>query len=305
MAAVGVSIGKNTKNARTGEHELKGDPSHPFSRCGAGSMGRAGAGPRALQLSFARAIALAVSLCRPGGGAARGVACAWAPPGAPLLPLRDPALVAHGRPAQRRGAWRGTSPPQPAAADRLGARSVATCLSMRGGDAGAAGERSTKAIARVRAARARVYVISDLHADYKPNMEWIKSLPSRREDAGAACLSVLLIAGDLASDLDTLEEGLLALTSKFDEVATRQRPVLRSDNSSDSRVRARAGDVRGGQPRAVVPGRRRRETARLDGEAAAGRRRLRPPSRAHAAPDCGARGGAAAACAAAIALMVS
>lgn len=76
-------------------------------------------------------------------------------------------------------------------------------------------------ITRVSAARAQVFVISDLHADYKPNMAWIKDLPSRRAEAGTAagCLSVLLVAGDLASDLDTLEEGLLALKGKYDEVA--------------------------------------------------------------------------------------
>jgi hypothetical protein len=32
----------------------------------------------------------------------------------------------------------------------------------------------------IAAARVRVYAISDLHADYKPNMEWIRNLPSKR-----------------------------------------------------------------------------------------------------------------------------
>jgi hypothetical protein len=92
-------------------------------------------------------------------------------------------------------------------------------LSMRSGGSDSAGHRTV--ITHILTSHARVFVISDLHADYRPNMAWIKSLPSRRADAVAAagCLSVLLIAGDLASDLDTLEEGLLALKGKFDEVA--------------------------------------------------------------------------------------
>jgi hypothetical protein len=92
-------------------------------------------------------------------------------------------------------------------------------LSMRSRGSDSAGHRTF--ITHILASHARVFVISDLHADYKPNMAWIKSLPSRRAeaDAAAGCLSVLLIAGDLASDLDTLEEGLLALKGKFDEVA--------------------------------------------------------------------------------------
>ena len=67
-----------------------------------------------------------------------------------------------------------------------------------------------------------VFAISDLHADFKPNMQWVKDIPSAR--CGAAGngstdgMSVLLVAGDVASDLDTLKEGLLALKGKFDEV---------------------------------------------------------------------------------------
>lgn len=74
------------------------------------------------------------------------------------------------------------------------------------------------------ATRVRVFAISDLHADYKPNMEWMKNLPS--EIARGACqpgcpeddISVLMVAGDVASDLDTLKEGLGYLKEKFDEV---------------------------------------------------------------------------------------
>ena len=69
----------------------------------------------------------------------------------------------------------------------------------------------------------RVFAVSDLHADFKPNMQWVKDIPSER--AGSAMghgikddISVLLVAGDVASDLSTLEEGLMAMKSKFDEV---------------------------------------------------------------------------------------
>jgi hypothetical protein len=130
----------------------------------------------------------------------------------PMLGLRDASLPARmdargAQPVQKEAlmrVWRASRAPRAICAAHL---------SMRVG--------GPDFITRVRAERARVFVISDLHADYKPNMAWIKSLPSRRAEAAASagCLSVLLIAGDLASDLDTLQEGLLALKGKFDEVA--------------------------------------------------------------------------------------
>ena len=77
----------------------------------------------------------------------------------------------------------------------------------------------------ISAARARVYAISDLHADYKPNMDWIKKLPSRkirpeasRQAGDSGDVSVLLLAGDVASDLTTLEEGFMCLKTKYDHV---------------------------------------------------------------------------------------
>ena len=77
----------------------------------------------------------------------------------------------------------------------------------------------------ISASRARVYAISDLHADYAPNMEWVKNMESQKivgagrgDGNGAGDVSVLLLAGDLASDLSTLEEGLKYLKDKYDHV---------------------------------------------------------------------------------------
>jgi hypothetical protein len=77
----------------------------------------------------------------------------------------------------------------------------------------------------ISASRARVYAISDLHADYAPNMEWVKNMESQKivgagrgDGTGAGDVSVLLLAGDLASDLSTLEEGLKHLKDKYDHV---------------------------------------------------------------------------------------
>jgi predicted phosphohydrolase len=70
-----------------------------------------------------------------------------------------------------------------------------------------------------------VYAISDLHADYAPNMEWVKNMESQKivgagrgDGKGDRDVSVLLLAGDLASDLSTLEEGLKYLKDKYDHV---------------------------------------------------------------------------------------
>ena len=57
-------------------------------------------------------------------------------------------------------------------------------------------------------------------------MQWVKDLPSKLAgsespadaDGVRADVSVLMLAGDVASDLSTLEEGLQVLKSKFDEV---------------------------------------------------------------------------------------
>ena len=167
-------------------------------------MGRTDHGCRVRPVHLSLAVAL--------GAVARGAAFGRVPCSAgvasnvPSLHFRFPMLGL--RDASRMDARASRAP-----------RAIRTAhLSMRGGGSDSTGERTF--ITRVRAARARVFVISDLHADYKPNMAWIKSLPSRRADAAATagCLSILLIAGDLASELDTLEEGLLALKGKFDEV---------------------------------------------------------------------------------------
>jgi hypothetical protein len=54
-------------------------------------------------------------------------------------------------------------------------------------------------------------------------MQWVRDIPPNRAGSAAGRgnegdISVLLVAGDVASDLDTLMECLLAFQSKFDEV---------------------------------------------------------------------------------------
>lgn len=57
----------------------------------------------------------------------------------------------------------------------------------------------------------RVYAVSDLHADVAQNMEWCEALP-KVED------SVLLCAGDVATDLGKLSDAFTVLQDKFDIV---------------------------------------------------------------------------------------
>ena len=57
----------------------------------------------------------------------------------------------------------------------------------------------------------RVYAVSDLHADCPENMQWCEAL-EREPD------SVLLCAGDLATDHDRLRAAFEALLRKFDVV---------------------------------------------------------------------------------------
>lgn len=61
-----------------------------------------------------------------------------------------------------------------------GTRSVIMCAGARGV---ASSVVVRKFATTIEAARVRVYAISDLHADYKPNMEWIRNLPSKRAQA--------------------------------------------------------------------------------------------------------------------------
>ena len=59
----------------------------------------------------------------------------------------------------------------------------------------------------------RVFGISDLHADYAENREWIKALP--RDEYAA---DVLLLAGDISDDFALLQEVLATLRERFARV---------------------------------------------------------------------------------------
>ncbi len=45
----------------------------------------------------------------------------------------------------------------------------------------------------------QVWAISDLHVDYRPNMAWLEDLPTRVSQSESDPLSVILVAGDLAT----------------------------------------------------------------------------------------------------------
>lgn len=59
----------------------------------------------------------------------------------------------------------------------------------------------------------RVFAISDLHTDYKENMEWVRNLPRR-------CRSgrVLVVAGDISDSLDNIRATLEELLVRFEHV---------------------------------------------------------------------------------------
>lgn len=59
----------------------------------------------------------------------------------------------------------------------------------------------------------RVFGISDLHADYAENRQWIENLPRDRYAA-----DVLLVAGDISDDLALLQEVLATLRERFARV---------------------------------------------------------------------------------------
>lgn len=59
----------------------------------------------------------------------------------------------------------------------------------------------------------KVYAISDLHVDYKENLNWVNSW-SRSKYAN----DCLIVAGDVTDNLALLESVLRTLTHKFSEV---------------------------------------------------------------------------------------
>ena len=56
-----------------------------------------------------------------------------------------------------------------------------------------------------------IFVVSDIHTDYKQNLLWATTLTGHRDD-------VLLVAGDVSDDLATFEETMAALSCSFGAV---------------------------------------------------------------------------------------
>jgi len=61
---------------------------------------------------------------------------------------------------------------------------------------------------------ARIFAISDLHVDYKENLEWVRNWPADKYKK-----DVLILAGDVTDNLQTLENCLRSMKNKFAEVA--------------------------------------------------------------------------------------
>lgn len=76
----------------------------------------------------------------------------------------------------------------------------------------------------------RVFAISDLHTDFRDNLALVERLPlgEHRDDA-------LIVAGDIADSLDTIETTLALLRSRF-------REVLYVPGNHELWVRAETGD---------------------------------------------------------------
>ena len=56
----------------------------------------------------------------------------------------------------------------------------------------------------------KVYVVSDLHTDYKENMEWVIDLSEKDHR-----MDTLIVAGDVADSLKV--RGIIALKNSFSE----------------------------------------------------------------------------------------
>ncbi|MBV9775286.1 MAG: metallophosphoesterase [Gemmatimonadetes bacterium] len=76
----------------------------------------------------------------------------------------------------------------------------------------------------------RVYAVSDLHTDFRDNLALVEQLPlgEHRDDA-------LIVAGDIADSLDTIEATLALLRSRF-------REVFYVTGNHELWVRAESGD---------------------------------------------------------------
>eukprot|EP00808_Paulinella_micropora_P013457 g61778.t1 len=62
----------------------------------------------------------------------------------------------------------------------------------------------------------RVYAMSDLHTDFKANLEWLQSLAMHKPNDYLQ--SVVIVAGDIADSLDLIEASLKILVSLFHSV---------------------------------------------------------------------------------------
>ena len=56
----------------------------------------------------------------------------------------------------------------------------------------------------------KVYTVSDLHADYPENMDWVLSLNSSEYKS-----DIVILAGDISHDLNDLERVLLLLLANL------------------------------------------------------------------------------------------
>ena len=66
--------------------------------------------------------------------------------------------------------------------------------------------------------RIKVYCISDLHADTNINQEWVKAKCTRRP-TDAECFTILMVPGDVGSEMDRIESIFDVLLDNFDLVS--------------------------------------------------------------------------------------
>ena len=64
--------------------------------------------------------------------------------------------------------------------------------------------------------RVQIYCLSDLHADYKANFDWISNLPSKKNQE--TIFSILICSGDITHDISRLGDIFHILKLKYDEV---------------------------------------------------------------------------------------
>ncbi|CAM9297808.1 unnamed protein product [Chrysoparadoxa australica] len=61
----------------------------------------------------------------------------------------------------------------------------------------------------------KISCMSDLHTDYKGNLEWINTWPDTRGDGAT---TVLIVAGDISCSLEKLEESFVCLQARYNHI---------------------------------------------------------------------------------------